>query len=101
MTEQRLEAPGPASDRFLRPYLFCCGYTRSFAHPHTYCKGLLSDLPRKSVEPIARASGCAVRALQEFLRGRLWHFAQVRQQLQVHVAQVMPTLPDDDLGGVG
>ena len=68
MTEQQLEALGPALDRFLQPYLFCCGYTQSFAHLHTYCKGLLSDLKRKSVEPIARASGCAVRTLQEFLR---------------------------------
>src|SRR4051794_30378516 len=101
MTEQQLEALGPALDDFLRPYLFCCGYTQSFAHLHTYCKGLLSDLKRKTVEPIALASGCAVRTLQEFLRDHLWQFAQVREQLQRHVAEVLPTLPADDLGTVG
>jgi SRSO17 transposase len=101
MTEQQLEALGPALDHFLQPYLFCCGYTQSFAHLHTYCKGLLSDLQRKSVEPMARAAGCAVRTLQEFLRDHLWYFAQVRQQLQAHVADLLPTLPDDDLGTVG
>jgi SRSO17 transposase len=101
MTEQQLEALGPALDDFLRPYLFCCGYTQSFAHLHTYCKGLLSDLQRKTVEPIALASGWAVRTLQEFLRDHLWQFDQVRQQLQGHVADVLPTLPDDDLGTVG
>jgi SRSO17 transposase len=101
MTEQQLEALGPALDAFLRPYLFCCGYTQSFAHLHTYCKGLLSDLKRKTVEPIALASGCAVRTLQEFLRDHLWQFAQVREQLQRHVADVLPTLPADDLGTVG
>jgi SRSO17 transposase len=101
MTEQQLEALGPALDDFLQPYLFCCGYTQSFAHLHTYCKGLLSDLKRKTVEPIALASGCAVRTLQEFLRDHLWQFTQVRQQLQRHVADVLPTVPADDLGTVG
>jgi SRSO17 transposase len=101
MTEQQLEALGPSLDDFLRPYLFCCGYTQSFAHLHTYCKGLLSDLERKTVEPIALASGCAVRTLQEFLKDHLWDFAQVREQLQRYVAGVLPTLPADDLGTVG
>ena len=101
MTEQQLDALGPALDDFLQPYLFCCGYTQSFAHLHTYCKGLLSDLKRKSVEPIARAAGCAVRTLQELLRDHLWHYSHVRQQLQRHVADLLPTLPADDLGSVG
>jgi SRSO17 transposase len=101
MTEKQLEALGPALDDFLRPYLFCCGSTQSFAHLHTYCKGLLSDLKRKTVEPIALASGCAVRTLQEFLRDHLWDFAQVRDQLQRPVADLLPTLPADDLGTVG
>src|SRR5207248_9413670 len=51
--------------------------------------------------PIALASGCAVRTLQEFLRDHLWQFTQVRQQLQRHVADVLPTVPADDLGTVG
>jgi SRSO17 transposase len=101
MTEQQLDALGPALDDFLQPYLFCCGYTQSFAHLHTYCKGLLSDLQRKTCEPIALASGCAVRTLQEFLKDHLWQFADVRQQLQSHVADLLPTLPDDDVGTVG
>jgi SRSO17 transposase len=101
MTEQQLEALGPALHDFLRPYLFCCGYTQSFAHLHTYCRGLLSDLKRKTVEPIALASGCAVRTLQEFLKDHLWDFAQVREQLQHHVAEFLPTVPDDGLGTVG
>jgi SRSO17 transposase len=101
MTEEQLDELGPALDDFLRPYLFCCGYTQTFAHLRTYCKGLLSDLPRKSVEPIALASGCAVRTLQEFLRDHRWHYAGVREQLQRHVAAALPGLPDDDLGTVG
>ena len=85
MTEEELDGLGSALDDFLRPYLYCCGYTQTFGHLHTYCRGLLSDLKRKSVEPIALASGCAVRTLQEFLRDHQWQHAQVREQLQRHV----------------
>src|SRR4051794_20562894 len=101
MTEEQLDGLGPALQDFLRPYLFCYGYTQTFTHLHTYCKGLLSDLERKSVEPIALASGCAVRTLQEFLRDHVWHYRDVRQQLQRHVAAYLPTVPADDLGTVG
>src|SRR5438876_2096383 len=101
MTEEQLNGLTPALDDFLSPYLFCCGYTQTFAHFHTYCRGLLSDLPRKSAEPIALASGCAVRTLQEFLRDHQWEHAQVRQQVQRHVADELVRLPDDGLGSVG
>jgi SRSO17 transposase len=58
-------------------------------------------LPRKSVEPIARASGCAVRTLQEFLRDHQWQHTQVREQLQRHVATELAGVPEDGLGNVG
>src|SRR5580693_5189597 len=101
MTEEELDGLGAALDEFLQSYLFCCGYTQTFGHLHTYCRGLLSDLKRKSVEPIARASGCAVRTLQEFLRDHSWDYSLVRDQLQHHVASTLDDLPDDDLGNVG
>jgi hypothetical protein len=71
MTEAELDGLGSALDDFLEPYLFCCGYTQTFGHLHTYCRGLLSDLKRKTAEPIALAAGCAVPTLQEF---RSWKF---------------------------
>jgi SRSO17 transposase len=101
MTEEELDGLGSALDTFLQPYLFCCGYTQSFAHLLTYCRGLLSDLQRKTVEPIARAAGCAVRTLQEFLRDHLWHHDQVRDQLQREVVGQLDRLPDAGLGNVG
>jgi SRSO17 transposase len=101
VTEEQLNGLGPALEDFLRPYLYCCGYTQTFGHLHSYCRGLLSDLKRKSVEPIALACGCAVRTLQEFLRDHQWQHPQVTQQLQRHVAALLPTLPDDGLGHVG
>src|SRR5262249_32058029 len=66
-----------------------------------YCRGLLSDLPRKSVEPIALACGTAVRTLQEFLVTARWDQEQARDLLQRHLAAVLPTLPADPLGTVG
>jgi SRSO17 transposase len=101
VTEEELDGLGSALDDFLRPYLFCCGFTQTFGHLHTYCRGLLSDLKRKSVEPIALASGCAVRTLQEFLRDHQWQHSQVREQLQRGVGTELAGLPDDGLGNVG
>jgi SRSO17 transposase len=101
MTEQQLRALGPALDRYLAPYLFCCGYTQTFDHLNTYVRGLLSDLPRKSAEPIALRAGTPVRTLQEFLKDHLWDFARLRDGLQAHSADLLPRLPDDGLGSVG
>jgi SRSO17 transposase len=101
MTDEQMEALGPALESFLEPYLFCCGYTQTFGHLHTYCRGLLSDLPRKTCEPIALASGTAVRTLQEFLRDHAWEFTEVRALLQRHVAAALPAVAADDLGTVG
>lgn len=101
MTEQQLRALGPALDRYLAPHLFCCGYTQTFDHLNTYVRGLLSDLPRKSVEPMALRAGTPVRTLQEFLKDHRWDFARLRDALQVHTADLLPRWPDDDLGNVG
>lgn len=101
MTDEELDGLGSALDDFLQPYVFCCGYTQTFGHLHTYCRGLLSDLKRKSVEPIALASGAAVRTLQEFLRDHQWRHSQVCAQLQRLVGAELAGLPDDGLGNVG
>src|SRR5215217_5751220 len=101
MTEEQLDGLGPALDDFLRPYLFCCGYTQTFDHLHTYCRGLLSELPRKSVEPIALAAGTAVRTLQEFLRDHAWGHRRMRDRLHGRLARRLAELPGDDLGTVG
>src|SRR5262249_43577094 len=101
MTEQQLQALGPALADFLDQFLFCCGYTQTFAHLLTYVRGLLPDLPRKSVEPIALQAGTPARTLQEFLKDHAWDFAAVRDRLQRHAAAALPALPDDGVGVVG
>ena len=99
MTEDQVRAVGPAFARFLG------GFERSFDprsvdHLRNDCRGLLSDLPRKSVEPIALAAGTAVRTLQEFLKDYVWDRDGVRDALQRRVAAHLGTVRDP-LGTVG
>ncbi|MBY0232326.1 MAG: transposase [Gemmataceae bacterium] len=49
---------------------------QTFRLLEVYCISLLSDLARKSAEPIALASGVAVRTLQKFLKDHCWSFRQ-------------------------
>jgi len=52
-----------------RPYLVRAS---NFGHLLAYVLGLMADLKRKSIEPIALATGTAVRTLQEFLSFLDW-----------------------------
>jgi SRSO17 transposase len=101
MTPEQIEALGPAFTDYLQQFLFCCAYTQTFDLLSVYCRGLLSDLKRKTCEPVANAAGIAVRTLQEFLKDHVWSFAQVRTFLQQHVAAELPHWPADDRGVVG
>src|SRR3954471_23721648 len=51
------------------------------AHLPVYISGQLSDLPDKSVEPIAVAAGVAPRTLQEFLSQLKWDEDRARDRL--------------------
>ena len=61
------------------------GRDRTAKHFGTYCRGLLSNLPRKSIEPIALEAGTAVRTLQEFLVTARWDQAAACDTLQKHL----------------
>jgi SRSO17 transposase len=65
MTEQGIAELGPAFATYLGPYRRCLLQKRTAAHFDTYCRGLLSDLPRKSVEPIALQAGTAVQTVNQ------------------------------------
>jgi SRSO17 transposase len=101
MTAEQIEALGPAFADYLDQFLFCCGYTQTFDLLGVYCRGLLSDLPRKNCEPIALYAGVAVRTVQEFLRDHVGSFEQARDVVQGHVAAALRALPGDDLGTLG
>jgi hypothetical protein len=67
VTEQEITALGPAFAAYLRRFRPHFGQDRTARHFDTYCRGLLSNLPCKSVEPIALSAGTAVRTHQELL----------------------------------
>jgi SRSO17 transposase len=100
MTPDQVAGLGAAFAAYLREFEDCFGQDRTCEHLHTYCRGLLSDLPRKSVEPIALAAGIAVRTLQEFLRDHVWDQDRLRDQLQQRLARQAPPAADD-LGRIG
>lgn len=105
MTVEQVAALGPAFVDYLADFRPCFLTTSTFGHFQTYARGLLSDLPRKSVEPIALARGCAVRTLQEFVATHRWDQGQMRDLLQRRVAREhLPApgqKPPDELGVVG
>jgi SRSO17 transposase len=101
MTEQDIAGLGPAFAAYLVRYRGCFLQKRTAAHFDNYCRGLLSELPRKTVEPIALESGTAVRTLQEFLTTARWDHHHMRDLLQRHLADVIAAAPADLLGTVG
>jgi SRSO17 transposase len=101
MTEQEIAGLGPAFAAHLGRYRNCFLQKRTMAHFDTYCRGLLSDLPRKSVEPIALEAGTAVRTLQEFLVTARWDHERARDRLQQDLAAAVAAIPVDSMGTVG
>jgi SRSO17 transposase len=101
MTPEQIMALGPAFAAYLSRFGDCFAQQRTREHLQTYCRGLLSDLPRKSVEPIALAAGTAVRTLQEFLKDHVWDHSRMRQQLQHRLADNLTVESSDDLGCIG
>src|SRR4029077_7903053 len=100
MTEQQLQALEPALADFLDQFLFCCAYTQTFGHLGTYVRGLLSDLPRKTAEPIALQAGTPAPTLQKCLKAHDCQADPVREGLHRPPAGLLPALHADDLGTV-
>ncbi len=101
MTPEQLLVLGTAFAAYLRIFEDCIAYRPTAEHLHSYCRGLLSDLARKSIEPIALACGTAVRTLQEFLRDHVWNHFGMRDRLQQRLAQHEALNAADDLGNIG
>src|SRR4051795_11768529 len=72
----------PKLKKFLKRFNACFPRKDTRAHLPTYISGQLSDIPEKSVEPIAINAGVAPRTLQEFLSQHHWDQDQLRDDLQ-------------------
>jgi SRSO17 transposase len=76
----------PELTRFLHQFDGYFGRVTTRRYLDLYVEGQLSDLPRKSIEPMADAVGEPPRNLQEFLSLFRWDEQAVRDRLQQHVA---------------
>ena len=72
----------PKLRKFLKRFDDCFPRKDTRAHLPTYISGQLSDIPEKSVEPIAIDAGVAPRTLQEFLSQHHWDHDLLRDRLQ-------------------
>lgn len=105
MTAKQLAGLGPAFSAYLSSFRPCFPRRESFAHLDTYCRGLASDLPRKSVEPMALAAGTAVRTLQEFLTHHVWDHDALLTRMQRRIVENHLPAPGEssacELGVIG
>lgn len=106
MTEAQIAGLRPALTDFLGSFRKFFPRLPTFGHLGIYCRGLLSDLARKSVEPIALTAGTAVRTLQEFLTHHAWNHQAMRDAIQRRVVRDHLPAPGagregSDIGVVG
>ena len=87
MTVHQILGLAPELARFLEQFDDCFGRPEPRRHLNHYVRGQLSDLPRKSVEPIALFNDVAPRTLQEFLNSDVWDHLKLRDRLQQIVAR--------------
>lgn len=87
MTAQQIHSLKPALSRFLRRFDGCFEKFETRCHLSEYVQGQLSDLPRKSVEPMAHLAGVPPRTLQEFLSLSHWDQERLRRRVQQIVAR--------------
>ena len=82
MTADQIGSLQPALAALLERFRFCFKKEATFHHWQRYMLGLMTDLKRKSIEPIALAAGVPVRTLQEFLSFFVWDHGRVNKMLQ-------------------
>lgn len=82
MDAKQIRRLKPKLSKFLARFDDCFGRKDTRAHLPVYVQGQLSELPDKSVEPIAMKAGVAPRTLQEFLSQLKWDQERMCDRLQ-------------------
>lgn len=85
MTADQIRSLQPALAALLEDFRPFFGREKTFEHWQKYLLGLMADLKRKSIEPIALAAGVPVRTLQEFLSFFDWDHQRITDRLQQRV----------------
>jgi SRSO17 transposase len=86
MEARQIRQLKPKLMEYLGRFDDCFGRRDTRQHLPVYVEGQLSDLPQKSVEPIALKANIAPRTLQQFLATHVWDEDRMRQCLQRIVA---------------
>ncbi len=87
MDAKQIKQLKPMLNTYLRQYDGCFGRIEPVELLETYVAGQLSDLQRKSIEPMADAAGLPPRNLQQFLSLHKWDELRMRDTLQQNVAR--------------
>jgi len=87
MDVKRIKSMGRELKTFLAEFDDCFARSESRERLRNYIGGQVSDLPRKSIEPIALAAGIPPRTLQCFLATAQWDEHRIRDRIQWIVAR--------------
>jgi SRSO17 transposase len=87
MDVKRIKNMGKELNTFLAEFDDCFARSESRERLRHYIGGQVSDLPRKSIEPIALAAGIPPRTLQCFLATAQWDEHRMRDRIQWIVAR--------------
>lgn len=87
MDAEDIRRLGPLLEAYLHSFDDCFARSEPAQHLRTYVTGQLSDLQRKSMEPIADAAGSSPRNLQHFLSLHAWDDLRMRDALQHRIAR--------------
>ncbi|HIH62775.1 MAG TPA: IS701 family transposase [Nanoarchaeota archaeon] len=95
ITEKEVEKLTSVLEDFVADFKECFRRTENSTNGHIYLKGLLSDLERKSIEPIAlRYLGpSSVRGLQNFMKNALW---DDEKMLDIYQKRLSSTVSDPE-----
>jgi SRSO17 transposase len=88
-----VESLVPELAAYVALFRSCFARTDQGVWAHRYVQGLVSDHPRKSIEPMALAHGFPIRSMQAFIGQSPWRSTPILHQHQQVVAQ---TLGEDD-----
>ena len=91
VTAESVAGLGDLLGDHLSRYSDCFARSEQRAHAACYAKGLLSDLERKSIEPIALryASPDEVRRMQYFAQGGIWDDGGMLATYQAHLSSIV------------
>jgi SRSO17 transposase len=95
MNAEQLRTLQPALRGWLNRFRVCFERQKTFEQFRCYVVGTLTDLKRKSIEPIALAVGVPVRTLQELLAFFVWDQARMDRLL----SQMAANRPGAEAGG--